>query len=227
MGSEFEVVQTFDFVYNQRVDVRQASQPDGVWSGRVLDTMRDPDSLSQHADVIVVRLFDPPKPPPDDMIELAFGHKSWLYRGDVAVRAFYGPCWFLSRPEPQATRRVQRRQFVRIRYEATLIALNANARGEPEGEPFGLLVENMSASGCRGVPDREDVSEYVLILLSLLELGTAYVMGRVIHRLPRPDGRVTMGISFDGIGRGLQDDLARKINEEIRRAIAVCKDITV
>lgn len=227
MGSGFEVVQTFDFVYNQRVDVRQASTPTGVWSGRVLDTMRDPDSLSQQADIIVVRLLDPPTAPPDDQIELAFGHKSWLYRGDVAVRAFYGPCWFLARPEPQAARRVQRRQFVRIRYATTLIALNTNARGEPDGEPFGLAIENMSASGCRGVPDREDVSEYILILLSILELGTAYAMGRVIHRLPRSDGRVTMGISYDGIARGLQDDLARKINEEIRRAIAVGKDITV
>ncbi len=225
--SDDTVVTGFDFVYNQRVDIRQPALGDDVWGARVLDTIPDPDSLSRHADCLVLRLADPPREPPGATVELAFGHKSWLYRGDVGVRAFFGPCWFLSRPEPVTTRRVQRRQFVRIRYAEMLYALNANVRGEPEGEPFGLYMENLSASGCRGVPDRADVAEYVLILLSLFELGTAYVMGRVIHRIGRPDGRVTMGISFDGIGRGLQDDLARKINDEIRRALQKGHDITV
>lgn len=209
----------YDFVYNQHVELYLPAT-EHVVHARVLDVLPDD---------VLVRVLDDDVAAEEAPAELAlgFGHKSWFYRAPVCTRAFYGPCWFLERPDPRTAQKVQRRRFVRIHYKETFYALDTNIFGEPTGEPFGLRIENISASGCLAVPDRADCAEYLMILLSFPGMSSTYVVGRAIHRKPRPDGTVALGISFDGIPPGVQDDLVRVINAEIREHLKTGQDITV
>lgn len=207
--------EAFDFVYNQHVELYLPGV-ERTTHARVLDVL--PDDLL----VRVVEDFDPPP-----ALDLGFGHKSWFFRSTVETRAFYGPCWFLARPSLLEAEKVQRRRFVRIRFKETLYALDTNVYGEPLGEPFGLHLDNISASGCNAIPEREDCAEYLMILVALPGMTSTYVIGRVIHRRRRPDERLALGISFDGIPPGVQDDLVRVISEEIRANLKTGQDITV
>lgn len=205
----------FDFVYNQHVELYLPGQ-ERTTHARVLDLLPDD---------VLLKVVDEVEPPPK--LELGFGHKSWFYRAPVETRAFYGSCWFLGRPDPREAEKVQRRRFVRIRFTETLYALDTNVYGEPLGEPFGLRLDNISASGCNAIPEREDCAEYLMILLSLPGMLSTYVIGRVIHRRKRPDEQVSLGISVDGIPPGVQDDLVRVISDEIRVHLKTGQDITV
>lgn len=208
----------YDFVYNQYVELELPGQERVVYA-RVLDVLPD---------AVLLRLGDDEselEAPP--AIHFAFGHKSWFYRAPVEVKAVYGPCWFISTPDPTVAEKVQRRRFVRIQFAETFYALDTNVLGEPLGEPFGLRIENISASGCYAIPNREDCAEYLMILLSFVGMPATYVVGRVIHRKRLPDGQLAFGISFDGIPHGVQDDLARVINDEIRLHLKTGQDITV
>ena len=218
MTTEAELA-TYDFVYNQHVELYLPGVEKTVHA-RVLDTLAE--------DVLVRVLFDDDaEADPPAELALGFGHKSWFYRAPVRTKAFYGPCWFIDRPDPKLSEKVQRRRFVRIHFRETFYALDTNVSGEPDGEPFGLRLENISASGCYAVPERNDCAEYLMILLSLPGMSSTYVVGRVIHRRPRPDGSVALGISFDGIPPGVQDDLVRVISAEIREHLKTGQDITV
>lgn len=207
------------FVYNQHVELYLPGVEKTVHA-RVLDMLPE--------DLLVRVIFDDDADAdPPEAFALGFGHRSWFYRAPVRTKAFYGPCWFIDRPEPHLAEMVQRRRFVRIHFKETFYALDTNVYGEPNGEPFGLRLENISASGCYAVPARNDCAEYLMILLSLPGMSATYVVGRVIHRRPRPDGTVALGISFDGIPPGVQDDLVRVINAEIRDHLKAGQDITV
>ncbi len=210
---------TYDFVYNQHVELYLPGV-EKVVHARVLDMLPD--------DLLVRIIYDDDADAePPLQLALGFGHKSWFYRAPVATKAFYGPCWFIERPDPLKAVKVQRRRFVRIHFKETFYALDTNIFGEPVGEPFGLQLENISASGCYAVPERPDCAEYLMILLSLPGMSATYVVGRAIHRKPRPDGSMALGISFDGIPPGVQDDLVRVINAEIREHLKTGQDITV
>ena len=205
----------FNFVYNQHIELYLPGQ-ELTTHARVLDLLPDE---------ILLRVSEQLEPPPK--LELGFGHKSWFLRAPIETRAYYGPCWFLTKPDPHEAQRVQRRRFVRIRFTETLYALDTNAYGEPLGEPFGLRLENISASGCNAIPEREDCAEYLMILIALPGMPSTYVIGRVIHRRHTHGGQVSLGISFDGISPTVQDDLVRVISEEIRVHLKSGKDITV
>lgn len=210
---------TYDFVYNQHVELYLPGVEKTVHA-RVLDVLPE--------DLLARVLFDDDaEADPPHALALGFGHKSWFYRAPVATKAFYGPCWFIGRPDPKLAEKVQRRRFVRIHFKETFYALDTNVYGEPGGEPFGLRLENISASGCYAVPERSDCAEYLMILIALPGMSSTYVVGRVIHRRPRPDGTVALGISFDGIPPGVQDDLVRVISAEIREHLKSGQDITV
>ena len=210
-------LQAFEFAHDQPVELVLPGVT-RMQHARVLDTLDDE---------VVVRVRESNVLNPPDDLRLCFGHKSWYYRVLVPLKAYYGPCWFLGLPDPSKAEKLQRRRFVRIRYAETLYALASNPEGEVSGKPFGLLLDNISASGCLALPEHDDVPEYLMLLLSFPGMMSVSLHARVIYKARRKDGRQAIGINFEGIQPGLQDEFARAISEEIRVHLKKGQDITV
>lgn len=207
----------FEFAHDQPVELLLTGVT-RVQPARVLDVLPEE---------ILVRLRDQTVVNPPDDCRFCFGYKSWYYRVHVPLKAYYGPCWFLGLPTADKAEKIQRRRFVRIRFHDTLYALAATPAGETSGKPIALHMENISASGCLVLPTQDEVPEYMMLLLAFPGMVSVSLFARVVYRARRKDGRVTLGINFEGIPPGLQDDFARAINEEIRVHLQKGQDITV
>ncbi|MEB3198655.1 MAG: PilZ domain-containing protein [Candidatus Sericytochromatia bacterium] len=207
----------FEFAYDQPVDLMLPGVT-RMHYARVLDTLDD-EVLVRVKDMTVLN-------PPDDL-RFCFGHKSWYYRVQVPLKAYYGPCWFLGLPPADKAEKIQRRRFVRIRFQETLYALASNPMGETSGKPFALHLDNISASGCLVFVEEEELPEYMMVLLAFPGMVSVSLFARAVYRARRRDGRVTIGINFEGIPPGLQDEFARAISEQIRVHLLKGQDITV
>ncbi|MEB3284760.1 MAG: PilZ domain-containing protein [Candidatus Sericytochromatia bacterium] len=207
----------FEFAHDQPVELVLAGVT-RVQPARILDVLPDE---------VLVRLREQNVINPPDECRFCFGYKSWYYRVQVPLKAYYGPCWFLGLPSADKAEKIQRRRFVRIRFQDTLYALTATTAGETSGKPFALHLENISASGCLVITEQDEIPEYMMMLLAFPGLVSVSLFARVIYRTRRKDGRITLGINFEGIPPGLQDEFARAINEEIRTHLQKGQDITV
>ncbi|MEB3328442.1 MAG: PilZ domain-containing protein [Candidatus Sericytochromatia bacterium] len=210
-------LQAFAFTHDQPVELLLPGVT-RVQTARVLDVLDDE---------VLVRLQDAQVIAPPDDLRLCFGHKRWYYRVKVPLKAYYGPCWFLGLPNPGKAEKLQRRRFVRIRFSETLYAFACSPTGEATGRPLALTLDNISASGCLAIPEQDNVPEYLMLLLAFPGLMSVSLLARVIYRTRRKDGRHAIGINFEGIPAGLQDEFARAISEEIRVHLQRGQDITV
>jgi hypothetical protein len=75
--------------------------------------------------------------------------------------------------------------------------------------------------------EQEEVPEYMMLMLAFPGLMSVSLLAHVIYRTRRKDGRHAIGINFEGIPAGLQDEFARAISEEIRVHLQKGQDITV
>jgi hypothetical protein len=165
-------------------------------------------------------------PLPAGALWLQFTANQFYWQAPVTVLGSFNGWWFVSRPDASASQRIQRRSYVRIAFEASAVAVPMTPAGEPTGDLLALGLTNLSADGCMAVcEDALLLDDRLSIYLSLPELPTTHVVGRVVRK-HRRESDWEYGIRFEGLTDLYQAQVTAFIQAEIAQHEALGLDIT-
>jgi PilZ domain len=165
--------------------------------------------------------------PVPDTVELSFGYGNQFWRGTVHVEAVFERWWFLSQPRMAECRAEQRRSFVRIAFEDTMVVIPTNPLGEPIGAPRPAKVANLSAGGCLAhMPADLEPGDHVLMLLTLPEMPANPVIGGVVRRGDITDDGAWYGVRFESLDDTEREDVARFVAGYIKAKLREGIDVT-
>ena len=183
--------------------------------------------MDQDEESLVVRVGDEWRDrAPDGPVTLMFTANHYYWRAHVPVQATFNGWWFLERPSEEACERVQRRTFVRISFEGSVVAMPVTPMGEPAGDLTTLHLTNLSADGCLAHgKDAFGLGDYLLIFLSVPDLPTTSVISRIMRAQQTDDGHL-YGIRFESLSQAYQEQVAQYIASEIQRNLELGVDIT-
>lgn len=181
----------------------------------------------QDEESLIVRVGDAHREDaPAGPIMLMYTANHYYWRASVPVLATFNSWWFLGRPSEETSERVQRRTFVRIGFEGSVVAMPVTPMGEPSGELSTLHLTNLSADGCLAVgKDAFGLGSYLLVFLSVPDMPTTSVISRVVRQQPA-EGGYLYGIRFESLSQSHQEQLAQFIASEIQRHLELGLDIT-
>jgi c-di-GMP-binding flagellar brake protein YcgR len=172
---------------------------------------------------------------PDDLCELeperltlSFGHQGYNWQVPARIQAVYESWWFIERPDLADCRRLQRRAFVRIAFDTTLLGIPIGQNGQQAGAPVPMALKDLSANGCLADSDYTigNPGDRLLLLLSLPGVPTLTVTGELARKDPRPDGSARYGIHFPNLQEAGQEQIAKFVAKEIRNNLEEGQDIT-
>ncbi|MFN3430419.1 MAG: PilZ domain-containing protein [Candidatus Sericytochromatia bacterium] len=162
-----------------------------------------------------------------ESVDLYFGYRNYYFQGPARVRAMYDAWWFIEAPPVEACRTIQRRQFVRVHFQDTLIAIRTNPLGEPISDPIQAAVTNLSAGGCLVRMDLDmKVGDHVLLVLSLPGMPINPIISRVVRRDQTTEQGTGYGLRFESIDERYQDEIAHFIAGYIQAKLADGVDVT-
>jgi hypothetical protein len=165
-------------------------------------------------------------PLPTGPVTFLFTASQFCWQAPVTVSGAFHGWWFVTRPAASDCERIQRRSFVRIAFEASAVAVPMTPAGEPTGELLALGLTNLSADGCMALCDEALLlDDQLSIYLSLPELPTTHVVGRIVRK-HRREADWEYGIRFEGLTDQYQAQLTAFIQAEIAQHEALGLDIT-
>ena len=203
---------------NQSIKLRLPDDP-CQFSLKVLDTQ---------GHTLVVRvpqaLADLPDP---DEVELSFGYRNYYWQGAAHVKATFDSWWFLEPPREDRCEAVQRRAFVRIAFQDTLVAIPTSPLGEPMGEPRRATISNLSAGGCLVQTNLElEAGDHLILLLALPGMPVNPVISAVVRRGPSSEQGIWYGIRFESLSDRSQEELAHFVTAYIKDRLREGVDVT-
>lgn len=178
-------------------------------------------------EALIVRVGDAQRESaPDGPVTIMYTANHYYWRASVSVLATFNGWWFLARPTEEASERVQRRTFVRIGFEGSVVAMPVTPMGEPSGDLTTLHLTNLSADGCLAHGQSSfGLGNYLLVFLSVPDMPTTSVISRVVREQKTDTGHL-YGIRFESLSEGHQEQLAQFIASEIQRNLELGIDIT-
>ncbi|HEY9722540.1 MAG TPA: PilZ domain-containing protein [Oscillatoriaceae cyanobacterium] len=163
--------------------------------------------------------------PPKMPVLLRFASQQFYYQARLPIASHHECWWFLPRPDEKECERVQRRTFVRIQFNALVVAMPITETGEPNGELTSLTIANLSAEGCYAMAQEAyGAGDRLLIFLSLPDLPTMNLVGTIVRSQLGEEG-YGLGIKFEELAREQQEQLAAFINAEIQAGQELGVDI--
>jgi c-di-GMP-binding flagellar brake protein YcgR len=161
-----------------------------------------------------------------ERVILSYGYKNFQWEVPADVRAAFDHWWFLSRPDEVDCRRFQRRAFVRIGYETSMMAIPTDATGKQTGSARPFRTVNLSANGCLAQADEAlgAAGDHLMVFLSLPGLQTVPALSRVV-RAAHEGNDGLYGIHFKGLGGLPQEQVVHFVTSQIREKLSRGQDI--
>ena len=162
-----------------------------------------------------------------DEVELEFGYRNFYYQGPGRVKALYDHWWFLEPPLVERCRTLQRRAFVRIAFEDTMVAIRTSPLGEPIADPCPARLSNLSAGGCLArLPQDLEVGDHLLLVVTLPGLPVNPIISRVMRRDASGEGGTWYGIRFESADDRYQEELVHFVTTHIQEKLREGVDVT-
>lgn len=203
---------------NQPIKLRLPDDP-VQFNLRVLDAqghtlvVRVPESLAA--------LDDP------DEVELSFGYRNHYWQGAAQVKAVFDRWWFLAPPDEGRCQAVQRRSFVRVSFQDTLVAIPTSPLGEPLGDPATVTIANLSAGGCLvQMPIDLAVGDHILLVLALPGMPINPVFSAIVRKGASGDGGTWYGVRFESLDDRSQEELVHFVTGYIKERLREGLDVT-
>jgi hypothetical protein len=209
---------TVSLLPNQQIKLSIPGHPH-EFNMRVLDTQ---------GETVVLRVPEGLKDVGDpDEVELGFGYRSFYLRGPARVKAHYERWWFVLPPIETDCKATQRRDFVRVSFSDTLVAIPTNPLGEPVGSPVRAEVSDLSAGGCLALmPKGLATGDHLLILLALPGMPVNPIISRIVRTGEPGEGGVWYGVRFESLDDRSQEELAHFVAGYIKEKLREGVDVT-
>lgn len=162
-----------------------------------------------------------------DEVELSFGYRNHYWQGAAQVKATYDRWWFLEPPDEDRCEATQRRSFVRISFQDTLVAIPTTPLGEPLGVPATVSIANLSGGGCLvQAPMALDVGDHLLLLLALPGMPVNPVFSAVVRKGQAGEGGAWYGVRFESLDDRSQEELVHFVTSYIKDRLREGLDVT-
>ena len=144
-----------------------------------------------------------------------------LWNVPTTVHSVFEDWWYLKRPEEHRCQCLQRRVFPRVSLDLKMLAIPINQQLQQEGDPFSIVLHDLSASGCRISSEKlmRERTKLVLVLALPGQEGLP-VITEVVRAGGYDRGAYQYGLQFQNMRSDHVEAINAYVEGQIEKVIA-------